>query len=163
MVVFVISTNTPRIGHMPQSGNIQAAMEEIYLPITWWSCVSEVWLCTIGGRVMKIYLRCQPLQRMVAFVISFPQMAQNWPHASVWECTNRHGRNLPTCHMVITCIRDTSLHHRWKADKNSPEVSTIIKDNSILNFCKVTQHWALTTVWEGANWSRRNVLTCNRW
>jgi hypothetical protein len=74
---------------------------------------------------------------------------------------NKYRRNLPTYNVVITCIGSAGLHHWWKGDENSPQISTIIKDGGICDFHKVCKNYAYASAWECMNGYGRSLAICN--
>ncbi len=91
----------------------------------------------------------------------FHKCTNNYGYVSVWECTNKYGRNLPTYNAVITCIRSAGLHHWWKGDEKPPEGSNIIKDGSVCDFHKCTKNYGYVSARECRNKYGRNLPTYN--
>jgi hypothetical protein len=59
--VFAIFTSAPRIGHMPQFGNVRTDPEEMYSFLTDDHVYRRRGVCTVSARLMKVRLGCQPL------------------------------------------------------------------------------------------------------
>jgi len=72
-----------------------------------------------------------------------------------------HEQSWKKYNSLIMCIGSTGLHHWWKGDKKSLEVSTIIKNGGVCDFHKHTQSYGYVSVWECATKYGRNLPTYN--